>query len=205
MDILLFDQLNWHEFFTEFTVEIIVGVLLTITPLFYVRSKHFLNILKTKRFEKELRRISKIYNQFKDLADRVGAHRVVLVKATNGGGLPSPGKPLYISVVTEVTKPGVKIITPEWQQRLADEHYIKLLEEVYVKGHALIYPEELPEYSILRGVYTISDTQQAAVEKIGVYGNSFYYLTIHWDKKKKLTTSDVYYIKCQVDNLKRML
>ena len=152
MDNLAETGSTWVRLFSDFTVEIVAAAVIAIIPLIYRLAKRVVTKVKTKRFERGIEKVYKIYGSFQELAHKLSATKVLLMKATNGGGLPAPGRPLHVTAVVEVASPGVKMIREEWQDRIIDHSYIQILENVYVNGHVDVITEELDDYSSLKGV-----------------------------------------------------
>lgn len=205
MDKLIITGSTWIKFFSDFTVEIVAAAFITVMPAIYKLIRRIITRIKTRRFEKGIEKVYKIYGSFQELSHELSATKVMLMKATNGGGLPAPGRPLHVTAVVEVAAPGVKMIREEWQDRIVDHSYIQVLERVYVDDHVEIKTKELEEFSTLKGVLEASGTVQTSIQKVGVIGDGFYFLSVQWNKERKISTADVYAMESEIDTLKKII
>jgi hypothetical protein len=72
-----------------------------------------------------------IYGVLHAIQRETGAGRVLILRASNGGSKPHPGKPLYVSVLYEVGVMG--LVQQEWEKRQVDENYIEILSQMTKK------------------------------------------------------------------------
>ncbi len=77
------------------------------------------------------------------VARNTEACRVVLLRASNGGGIPRLGNPLYISAVAEYTDPDTNSFLTRWQRRETDPPLIQLLYKLSQNKNVHVSIEEL--------------------------------------------------------------
>ena len=190
---------------SQFLVEIIAAVI--IVPLTLKYSKVLIRYIKSKRFEARMNKVYEIYDVVQNLRSDLDSERVLLLRTTNGGGLPSPGKVLYASIIAEVvdsnkTKHSIR---SEWQNRLVDYAYIRMLETVFMKGQVVNITEDMDNHALLRGAYEKLEIDQTRIVKIGIYNSAFYYISIAEPKGKKLTPSQEYTLYTAIRAIKNLL
>ena len=191
---------------SQFIIEIIAAVI--IVPLTLKYSKVLIRYIKSKRFETRMNKVYSIYVTLKELREYLGSKRILLLKTTNGGGLPSPGKVLYATIVAEVSQEGDSfghVLRAEWQNRLIDHEYIRMLEKVYTDGSVINTVSEMPEHSMLKGQYEKIDIKQTKIIKLGIYNNAFYYLSIGCDRECHGSPAEEYTIDTAIQRLKKLL
>jgi len=107
------------------------------------------------------------------------AERVMLLKSENGGGVPSPGKARYSTVMMEVHDDKLNGVRSQWQRVLLDQHYNDILLKIYREGGCLISIEDMPKECLLRPMYDASDIQRAYVFLVGVSSKEMFYLVMN--------------------------
>lgn len=192
-------------FLSSFLLEIIAGTILIPLASFY--GSKLLAYLKSKRFEKRMNAVYRVYDELQSLRDYLDSERVLLMRTTNGGGLPAPGNTLYATIIAEVDSPGNKYkhLRAEWQNRLIDHEYIRMLEKVYTDGCVRNNIEEMPEHSMLRGAYEKLEIKGTRVIKVGIFNNAFYYVSIAYDPSHDFSPAEEYTIETAISNLKKLL
>ena len=163
--------------------------------------------MKSKRFENRMRKVYQIYEELKSLRQYLNSNRILLLRTTNGGGLPSPGKVLYASIIAEVNGPDDVSMTlrDEWQNRLIDHDYIRMLERVFTDGHVVNVVSEMAEHSMLRGAYEKLGITQTRVIKVGIFNNAFYYISIASTKDRVCSPAEKYTIDTTIQNIQKLL
>lgn len=122
--------------------------------------------------------IAEMYRCLNEIVAESGASRAIVLKMTNGGGIPKIGHEIYSTAVYEVFAAHETAITPLWEKQPADVAYVALLSDVLLKGHICIRRSELPRHSILRDVYTSQGTEMAHVYLIHKTRDAVFYLSI---------------------------
>lgn len=189
----------------QFMIEIIAAVILV--PLALKYGKVVLHYFRNKRFENRMKKVYQIYDEINRLRIYLESPRILLLRTTNGGGLPAPGRALYASIIAEVNGEGFadSSLRNEWQNRLIDHDYIRMLERVYTDGEILNVVADLPEYSLLRGAYEKIGIKKTRVIKLGIHNDGFYYVSIACLEGKKLTPPQRYTIDTAIQNINNLL
>ena len=65
-----------------------------------------------------------------ELLANLGAARILVLRANNGGGIPKTSSPLYSSVLYEAIKQGEEAVHQSWQNLAVDSEYKRMLQEM---------------------------------------------------------------------------
>ena len=93
------------------------------------------NVLKT---------VDKIYGAMHELLRNSPADRILLVICTNGGGIPSAGKPLYSTILREVSDQ-LSPAAAKWGKRMLDEQHTKVITEMLDVGRVQLITDKMPD------------------------------------------------------------
>lgn len=132
-----------------------------------------------KRHTNALEATQAIGDTLETLIEEVGADRALLLKCANGGGLPSPGKARYSTVMFEAHKPEHLAVRHLWQQVLIDQHYSGMMLEVYQYEGLVLDPTKLPDSSLLKPIYIASGVEKSIVLFVGATKQEIYYLSVN--------------------------
>jgi hypothetical protein len=117
------------------------------------------------------------YTLLNELLAGVTAERVLLMRAENGGNIPTIGKELTSSIVYEVFSDGGHAIRENWQKQALDDAYVWMLKRVSTDGHVELLTSDLPE-----GIFKTFQKRHGvcAAHVWGVYSTegAYYYLSI---------------------------
>ena len=96
------------------TTGIITGILTFLGGTGFAKLvDYFKNKTNKKYLEKlttNLQDLSKIYRVIERILSESGAHRVLILKASNGGGVPKPGSEMFVKLLyaaTDVEEPNI--------------------------------------------------------------------------------------------------
>lgn len=78
--------------------------------------------------------IAALNQELFQLRRRTGAKRVVVMKLSNGGGVPRPGNTVYSSVVYESVADDAESLFSRWQEQLVDGPYATMAAAVVGAG-----------------------------------------------------------------------
>ena len=132
-----------------------------------------------------LKRIANIYDELNQIiAADSNINRVMVIRSSNSGSIPSPGCRIFIRVLHEAYRSLSDSIIHSnlWDERQADQHYISLVREVAQEGYVELTAAELPEESALRAVYDASHTERAKVYRLELTGTEMFYLSVNYRK-----------------------
>jgi hypothetical protein len=130
-----------------------------------------------------LKRITKIYDELNQIiAADSNINRVMVIRSSNSGSIPSPGCRIFIRVLHEAYRSLSDSIIHSnlWDERQADQHYISLVREVAQEGYVELKAANLPEESALRAVYDASHTECAKVFRLELTGTEMFYLSVNY-------------------------
>lgn len=141
-------------------------------------------------FQKQIDLINQTYSILNDILVQHNASRVVLLKTTNGGGVPKLGCLLYSSIIYEVYQNHQKAIKQKWQSIKVDESYVEMLFEVLKKGYSLVSTGGIKK-GLLRTLYEKEGIDQSLVYYIKENKTDFIYLSINFDNKSEINKDDI--------------
>lgn len=133
---------------------------------------------RKSKFNTVLPRVSDVYEEMNDLLNQVGAGRVLVLKAHNGGGRPSIGTQLFSSAVYEVWG-DLKSVKESWQNQPLDEEYTQLLVQLEAKGTLYMNTTDMGD-GVLKQLYFASHILHSVVVKIGQDEKNLYYMSINF-------------------------
>lgn len=105
-----------------------------------------------------------------------GATRVMLIKATNGGGRPAVGSPVRITVLHEVYDSASSSVADHWQRRRTDEAYSIVLARVIDENYVTVHTDRLP-HGKLRTVYQAQGVESSTLEFVKSTKKAVYFLS----------------------------
>lgn len=123
---------------------------------------------------------AEVYTILAEHAHAISADRVLLLYTSNGGGIPTAGKPLYATILYEVTGGhGISPIMERFQGVLADAGYVHMVATVAEYGRWRGDPEQM-EPGFLRALYKEEGVQESLIVRIGTTPQRFYYISARW-------------------------
>lgn len=123
---------------------------------------------------------AEVYTILANHARAINADRVLVLYTSNGGGIPTAGKPLYATILYEVVAGhGIAPIMERFQGVLADAGYVHMVASVAEYGRWRGDPEQM-EPGFLRTLYEEEGVRQALIVRIGTTAKRFYYLSARW-------------------------
>lgn len=122
---------------------------------------------------------AEVYTILAEHARAINADRVLLLYTSNGGGIPTAGKPLYTTILYEIANNHNAPIMERFQGVLADAGYVHMVASVAEYGQWRSDPEQM-EPGFLRTLYEEEGVQQALIVRIGTTAKRFYFLSAKW-------------------------
>lgn len=92
---------------------------------FYIKSR-----MEQKSFRNVTSNIADLYDVLQEARGRLGAERILVVKAHNGGGPPRVTSPLKSSILYEVYDEKVAPLKPGWQDQPSDEQFVRVIKRL---------------------------------------------------------------------------
>ena len=117
--------------------------------------------------------------ELEKLKHEIHAPRVLLLSTANGGGLPSPAGPLYISAIDEAPDANIPPVLDRVQGIRTDKHYEQMLMRIIDNGFVEIKTSELPD-CLLRDYYLSDKIEYAIVYAVASLEDKFVYLSVAW-------------------------
>lgn len=158
------------------------------TALGIVKFKSELKKFRAKKEQEQVRQAitsyTKLYDRLKNLAVELKADRVVLLRASNGGSLPSLTTPMYSWVHAEEGRPHKAALQPTWDGQRLDKEYIYLLNRIFSTYKSegkntgeILVTKDMPD-CILKDTYLIDGVASAKIMPIFISSRALWYLSI---------------------------
>lgn len=146
-------------------------------------------IRKPCAIERTVIAYSKIYPILNGMMHNAGADRIVLLKTTNGGGIPKPGCTLRSSVLAEVYGDDLDGISGSWQEQRVDGDYVMMLSRLIIAGATFMVSKELDHDSLLSMVYQADEIAFSKVMLVETLPEMMIYVSINYCKGSPETMS----------------
>ena len=158
------------------------GVVLYLTKEAVAYIKHRRKIKRDKQhtFDIVLPKVNDIYEEMAQSASTLGAGRVIILNAHNGGGRPMVGSELKSSALYEIPL-GLRSIKDSWKNQPLDQTYIEMLVELDRNEFVTLETGKMQE-SALRRLYFTDHILATAVMKITQDEKNFYYIAYNFDR-----------------------
>lgn len=157
------------------------GALLTsIATVLMVQAKKRLLQRRSSSAENAVIDAATVYRLLNETAAHLCADRALVLFASNGGGVPAAGKPIYISILYELFSGATQeSIMSKFQSVPVDYAYMEMLSQVAEKNVWHGSPDDLRP-GFLRTHYQEEGVQYSYVIKIATTETRFYYLSLRW-------------------------
>jgi len=135
-------------------------------------------------------RLYQILNKILVLDDCVS--RSMIVRSTNGGGIPGPGCTVTLSTVNEVykTEESGESFSTLWQDRQADQYCTAYLKTIAREGVLHLQASEIPEDATIRPVYEALNAYRSESYLIATRKDAMFYLSITYCCSAELSVKD---------------
>lgn len=130
-------------------------------------------------FTEVFKAIHEVYYALLILLRNSEAHRVVILKTTNGGGKPRLSGNLYSSVVYEAFEAPLGPVKDFWQNQVLDEAYLGVLFNMNKEGRLLIQTDELKD-GMLKNLYAKDEIKCSWLFRIAEREADYIYLSINF-------------------------
>lgn len=166
---------------TELQVAL-VGLLTSVLTAVAVRLKRKVDQSYRRQGETALIDAAWVYRHLNDCASFLRTDRTLVLYTSNGGGIPSAGKSLFLTVLYEIVRgDGLNPITNRFQGLQVDGSYLAFISQVADPNRGVWQgkPSEL-EPGLLRSLYESEGVTFAYISRIASTAERFYYLSLHW-------------------------
>lgn len=107
---------------------------------------------KLRKITTNLEDISKVFQALDDVVRKTRVQRFLIFKGSNGGGIPKPGCPFYVSLIYEEHKDKNKSLRDKYSNLSVDGSYIDMLIHLYKNGSVKLRVEDMP-VGLLKTLY----------------------------------------------------
>lgn len=159
---------------------------------------------KRQRYKKAIGKISEIYDVFNRVIDDSNADRVLILKGSNGGGRPTIGSNLYVSVLHEMSVKGIEQIKGQYQNILVDDAYIRLMQKLIETREIEIQTKELPENSFVRLTYEKENLKHSYLYEIKANANTYFFGSFSTKETGGFSPSDKLAFRLAIDKIKKI-
>lgn len=162
-----------------------VGIVVVLVTTLFPVVKWVTSVLskrKSRPTEAELTLVTvpKIYDKLTNLCGTLDCVRVAVMSTSNGGGVPSPGKNQYTSMLYEVIDlEKVDALRPQFQDMTMDEDMVRIFSKALLEGEWAGTTEEMP-VGLLKKIAVSEGVTETRVTPLGSNKTSCYFLWIQW-------------------------
>lgn len=123
--------------------------------------------------------MSNMYSAMRAVLECSPAERFLIMRGSNGGGVPKPGSEFFITVMHEEhSDPDhAGLAKDRYNKLMVDSQYIDMLREVAVKGDARIKTADLPP-GMLRTFYDAEKVKYSEIYLLKLSKTEIYYCSI---------------------------
>lgn len=133
-----------------------------------------------------------------------GAHRIVLLRARNGGGLPSADCPIYSTALYDAAEDPIPTIIGQWDGVRVDDDYREVIDEALKQREFVLERSSLAEGSALRDLYESHSVRASWVAEVHRGDAAYYYLSANYSDGQP-TPEDRNRLRACVTQLGRLL
>ena len=135
---------------------------------------------KPTEAELTLTTIPLIYDGMTAMCGDTDAVRVAILMTSNGGGIPSPGKNQYVSMLYEVIDPEkVSPLRPQYQELLLEEDNVRMLSTALVDKAWQGATSDMPE-GLSKIIAENQEVTHTRIIPIGRNKVACYFLQVQW-------------------------
>lgn len=145
---------------------------------------------KQVSIQETIKHMTDIYNTMHEVVSKTQAHRFMIFKAENGGGIPRLGSPLFVSAVMAVLDAPFHTIE-KYQRLRVDADYTKMLSDLLLYNHVRYKVVEMPS-SLLKTIYEDSNVQESNLYLLHTTKDAIYYCSIATHEDSQCCKEDDY-------------
>lgn len=154
-----------------------------------------------------LSNLAEIHTVMRSIIDRTDATRVLIIRGSNGGGIPKPGSEFYISVIHEEHKQGPDTgddLHTRYRGIKVDGPYIEMLMEMMMKGQVKYKIAKMVN-GTLKNIYLADGIKYSEIHHIKNSSNEMFYLGVSTTKDTTFNEGDARVeIDLAVDKVKQV-
>jgi hypothetical protein len=131
-------------------------------------------------FSNMFKDISLIHDILNSLSSTTPAHRIMILKTTNGGGKPTLTGTLYSSIIYESYDRPLKSIKGRWQRQMLDQSYLSILFKMEGNDGRLIIKTTALKPGILKDLYNTHGVEESHIYRIVAREKEYIYLSANF-------------------------
>lgn len=135
---------------------------------------------RIRRNDEELRagmlRHQEVSQTLQVLRDDYGIERLIIFEGHNCGGIPTPGRPFYVTAVHWLTEGRNRTAPERFRDLPIDAYYMNMLVRVMQDGDLRFTTESEPPCQ-LREIYRADGIKDSLILYLGNYGRSIFYMS----------------------------
>lgn len=152
--------------------------------------------------ESGMKKYQDLYLSLQEL-EHHGVQRTIIFAGHNGGGIPKPGTPFYVSALHWLIDAQDRDSPNKLQNLPVDAAYISMLGDIMDNGTARIHTEDMPP-SQLRDIYVAGGVSDSLIVFLGNADNRLYYMSASLFNGS-LTEPQVTEIKLQANIVRNLI
>lgn len=158
---------------------------------------------KLRTFKATIPAIHDVYQHLNTVVNRLGSSRAMVMYTENGGGKPSVGAQLYVSIVYEVVH-FTHSIRNMFQRIRVDENYVRMLKYMHddQDGRTIVVADQMPP-CLLKQIYLEAGTKMSILYLVKETKKRLYYCSFNFPHDQ-LTSELIYHCDLEASAIKRL-
>lgn len=158
---------------------------------------------KLRTFKATIPAIHDVYQHLNTVVNRLGSSRAMVMYTENGGGKPSVGAQLYVSIVYEVVH-FTHSIRNMFQRIRVDENYVRMLKYLYddPDGRTIVVADQMPP-CLLKQIYLEAGTKMSILYLVKETKKRLYYASFNFPHDQ-ITSELIYHCDLEAAAIKRL-
>lgn len=148
--------------------------------------------------------VADIYRSLTAIVATTKANRALVLRTSNGGGIPRVGSPLYSTAIYEVFNDATEPVSGAWEKQYLDRGYVSLVSDLLREGRVRVMTKELPPGSILRDTYESLRVEFSDVFLLYQSRASIYYLSVDYGSLAETSAADRDKVRSEVNRIRRI-
>lgn len=125
----------------------------------------------------ELESIITLYDSLQSLVTNTNIDRALILRTSNGGGIPNFKSPLYLSITHEMHNESVRSIKHQYQNIQADRNYVELVINILEEKEIDVVVSDLKE-GLLKNAYEAEGINFSKIVLLSIDTKGIYYLSM---------------------------
>lgn len=203
------NKADWMDAILDF-IEKTIGHLVTLAGGAF--GMHFVKKLmqakedSTKTMQWNIDNLAQLHRAMDKVLANTSADRFLILKGSNGGGVPKPGSPYFVSVIHAVRKDGdSNNLVESYQNLLVDLHYLEMLSDILLKGSVTFKVSKMPK-GLLQRIYQSEGVTSSTVFSIAKSETELFFgiIATHRPDGDLLAPSEVLPIELGINEIRNV-